>query len=800
MARWAHIFGVPRRARLSLADEWREGHLRIADLDNRARVLAVLALVVIVLAGATIVLVGADQPLPGGAVAVPGTMLAEPVPVRIPLVAPLLVGGGLAVGAMLLVEAALRSRRPHPRLVLVAVGLGGAALAATTLNGVGQYDILTESAGTPDPFYTAVPRVAGAAALACALLVAVVPLRWALRWRVPTLLLAALPFSLPLVPLATNIGRDLPISVMGQAMFPQFPETLSGVAWVTGPLQVFATVVGLALIPLGLWQAVTWARASARQAGLRVGAAARRWPALVAGLAAAKLTWLLIGLAGVLPVALGGRSPAWSAIRVDGAFAWAYGLGLLLLAGLAVPYLRRRPIGDRRAERSARWTIFLFWSLFAAAVLLVVLVPLAQLALPDDSAVNAFAGSALDFLLERATFVGALVVIGALVVGVIWLVRRRRTSAAVFLVVLGAWTLPRAISVLSVEAPPELAALAALPQLDAPGLQTMDLLLTAAVLLVALGAISGRLPAASPTVLALALVVSTLLAHGGSLLPIGAGVLLFAVALVFPVAYELTLDSEDLNRTARHRAAGVLRALGLRAAILALVAVAVSIDLTALLGSGRDEFAKLLFALPLSVIIVVVAAQAQAQAGGPADAAADPAAEPPPETGPRRPRPASVLAAVAVGVLVVVGAAVAMRPLDSALGALYPTDAEHLAVFIAERERTGLAVGRLLGGSETEVGEALLADSATASAWLAERQPPACLEPAWQAHRAFLVKLRELALVIRAVEHIIGDQAAATGAERDLLVERLGIVNAEAVAAAQEADRTASAARGACTE
>lgn len=821
--RWTKLGAVPRRAGSGVAAEWREGHLRLADLDIRARALAALALLLLALACLTVVWVGAGWSLPGGTVAVPGSMLAEPAPVEIPLVAPVLVCLGLAVGAALLVESALRSRRPSPRLVLAGIGLVGAALAAMTLQGVGQYDAFAQIGGAPDAIYSTLPRATGVAALACAIAIAVLPLGWARRFPTLTLALAAAPFALPLLPLALNVTRSLPVSPVAEALYPQFPATISGVAWVAGPIHSFATIVAFALIPLGLWQAVTWARASARQVGLNVGVAVERWPPLVVGIGAAKLGWLVLGWTGLLPLALGGASPAWSALREDGPVAWFYGIGLLVVGAAALPYLGRRPISDRRAERAARWTVALFWSFFAAAVLLIVLLPLAQLVTPDDAAVNDLAGSAFAFVLERATFVGAVVTVAALAVGLAWLARGQRTSAAVFLVVLGAWTLPRAVGVIADEAPPELAALSGLPVIDAPTLPLIDLLVTVAVLLVALGGATRKLPAVDPPVLVLALVVSTLLAHGGALTPVGAGVLFFALALVFPVAYELSFDSEGLNRLHRERAAAVLRALGIRAAVLALVAVAVSVDLAALFGSGRDEFAKVLFALPLSVIIVVVAGQsmlrrpARAQAAAvpettasapEATAAAPEATAPAPEATAvpvavravraHHPTPRAALVAVVAGLLMVAVPALALRPLDPAFAGLYPSDADHFAAFAAERQRFSLGL-ETIAPDTPRAGDEVLAQAALAADWLAERSPPACLGRAWEAQQTVVGKVRELGLLLRAFDHLLAGTAQATAEELAEIGRRLEVVGGEMQQAGAHADAAAAAAEEACS-
>ncbi|HEY7600851.1 MAG TPA: hypothetical protein VH741_13060 [Candidatus Limnocylindrales bacterium] len=758
-------------------------------MDRRAQVLAVMALFAIGAACLALLWLGAGGQLPGGTIAVPGTMLAEQHPVEIPLLAPLLVSLGLMAGSTLLVEACLRSHSPPPRLVLAGIGLAGASLAALVLQGVGLYDVLTTLSGKPDPIVTAVPRAAGVAALIAAVALALLPLSIARRHRTLTLVLAAAPFTLPLVPFASSLNQSLPVSVVAQALAPDFPPTLSALAWVAAPIHAFAVLVGLAFVPLGLWQAVVWARASAREAGYRLGGATRRWPALLAGLAAAKLAWLLLGFGGLLPIALGGRSPAWESLRAEGAFAWAYGAGLLIVAALVAPAQRRRPISDRRAERAARWTVAFFWSFFACAIVLATLLPIAQLLLPDDTAVQAAVAGAFDFLLDHAAFVEGVVMIGALLVGLVLLARGRRPSAAVFLVVAGAWTLPRAIAVISDLAPPELAILKGLPLLDAPGLQLMDLLVTGAILAIALAATLRPQRFASGPVLALALAVSTLLAHGGTLLPLGAGTLFFAVALVFPVAYELSLDSEALNRLPRQRAAAVLGALGLRAAVLALVAVAASVSLATLLGSEDDDFAKLVFALPISVIIVVAAAQASNRPAG-LDTAGD--------AGPHVPSPRRALAAALAGLIVVGVSAAVLRPLDGPLAPFYPTPADQFASFDAERGRLGNELGVALSDDAAQVGDRLLEQAAGSARWLTAHPPARCFATAWEAQADFVATLRRWALLLRAADQLIDGAATATGPERDEVSRQLESVSTQLQADVLASDTQAAEAAEAC--
>lgn len=779
--------------------EWRSGHLRLTDLPGTPRLIGIAAVVVIAACCMVAILGGMGVALPGGSVAVPGGLLAEPTPVAVPLAAAVLTCLGLAVASMALVAAAVGAEQRYARLTLVVVGILGASLGAATLGAVGLLDSLAASTGATERNLGTAARVAGLGAVAAATAIIVIPPRWARRHPGGSTILAAMPFVLPLVAVLVAAGAENPVTPLGQALYPSFPPTVSGAAAIVGPIHVYSTSVAFLLVPLGLWQAVTWARASGRQIGARVGRRASRLAWLLMALVGAKLTWLALGYGGLLPAMLGGRSAAWPEVRADGVVAWAYAA---VLVGLALWALLRRSrkavISEGPAERAAGLTVALFWSAQALVVGLLILLPILQLVwrepvapVPDDVSLTACildwfpsggpaAVTCLDtWLLQRVPFVQAAVLIAALVLGVTWLVRGRRTSAALFLAVLGAWALPRSLNILSELTPPELPALAAIPSIDAPGLATMDALVTLAVGAMALAWHLGRQRVAPPSILALALVVSSLLAHGDTLLPTGLGLAFFAAALAFPVIYELTLDSEGLNADRADRSIRVLRALGIRSAVMTLVAVAIAVNVTALAESSNDDLARLLFALPFSVIVV-----AAAMRSGPADTVHVPATAGQAVEGPDIPggtprsavlrTSAAGLAGVAA-VLLLSGVTGVAQP---AVEGAYPSPADHLERFVAETERIGAAFVTITSDPTAgDLGAELIALAASARDRLSVDSPHACFAPAWAALGSFVLDLREMGLLIRAVdepgEGATADDLRQLGERLPLVEERL---------------------------
>ncbi len=295
MARHSRVAAASRRAaaiRGGILAEWRSGHLRLADLPGMPRLVGTAAVVVIAACCLVVILGGMGVALPGGSVAVPGQVLAEPAPVTVPLAAAALTCLGLAVASMALVSAALGTEQRYARLTLLLIGLLGASLGAATLGAVGLLDSMAASTGATERNLGTVAGGAGLGAVVAAAALMVIPLRWARRHVRASTIVSAVPFVLPLSAVLIASGTESPVTPLGQALYPSFPPTLSGAAAIVGPIHAYSTSVAFLLVPLGLWQAVTWAHASARQIGARVEGRVRRLAWLLIALVGAKLTWL----------------------------------------------------------------------------------------------------------------------------------------------------------------------------------------------------------------------------------------------------------------------------------------------------------------------------------------------------------------------------------------------------------------------------------------------------------------------------------------------------------------------------
>ena len=366
-------------------------------------------------------------------------------------------------------------------------------------------------------------------------------------------LLATLPFALPAV-LVVGVGYesfDLGASAAGLGL----PQVLTASSYVAPALIVLATVVPSWLVPLGLWQVVTWARASRREIGRPIAAGDAHWPWLLAALLTLKLGWLALGFAGRLPVVLGGGSPIWGRSTGDGLPAWVIAIAFAALAGWWLASPRRFAISERGFTPAAILVVIGFsavtvvMSLVLAALPVVALLP-ATLRTQEIAAACGTTWSteavgnaitcAIDRLIGSAAVLTELVQLGTLVACIAvaaWLWRRPGHRAPViFLVAVVAWVAPRVPDVVR-----DLLGLPVAPSI-APELATFDAVLTVVLAVLALAWYAGRQRGADPGALLLVLVVSTLLVHAGTVVPAGSVTVLFFLALLFPIGYELLFD------------------------------------------------------------------------------------------------------------------------------------------------------------------------------------------------------------------------------------------------------------------
>ncbi len=610
----------------AIREDARRDRITLAGLAPDERVLAGAAIGVS-LVGCLVILastLGLD--VPGGSVGVVGRFAdaEQRTPLEVPIAVFVLAAVGLAVGAATLAAASVRSGGKAVGLLVFGIGIAIAGLGGLAL---GSLDALRVSAraimgdeGLIVPAWHLTGLISLASAVAIVLLLVARPR----GRRVLLPVAAAAPFLALLVSLLLAIGHEIPVGTFNQALAPDYPATLSIGAPIHGPILFFVGLTGGLIGLLAIWQTSTWTRASARQVGRHLGRQTRRWWWLLGGLLGAKLVWLALGIGGLLPPMLGGASGAWAALRSDDVASFLYVAVLVGVAGLWL--LRpRRSLPESRALRWAGVVI----ALIAAVTLITTAVPLLVPALeslepsgrttsiPGDVTLGAClstwsrpAGTLLSCLglwLPDWQNLWILAVLLVAFVAGLALIRRRPTDgSAIFLVVLGAWGLPRGLQAASAVPPPELPGVADLPSFNAPQPETLDLAVTVLVLGLAIGWWMDRQRRVEPADLVIILVVSTLVIHGSTLVPTSPLPLLLAAAIIFPILYELVFDSKELNDPSREdRAARVLASTGSRALALTLLAVTLAsgvVDIDSLTG----RFAFIVFGLPFAITIVAV--------------------------------------------------------------------------------------------------------------------------------------------------------------------------------------------------
>jgi hypothetical protein len=327
----------------------------------------------------------------------------------------------------------------------------------------------------------------------------------------------------------------------------------------------------------------------------------------------------------------------------------------------------------------------------------------------------ALLGCAAFPLIDLQAWWWTLLIAGSLIVGLYLWRRNHASSAAIFLVALGAWGLPRAIGVL------------VLPQLDAPQPATLDVAVTIVVAVLAVAWYSGRQRSVGPGALALVLVVSTLFVHIGSASPTIGLLVVLAFAAVFPVVYELALNSEQLNEESTDRPARVITWLGLRALGLTLLAALVVVNVESLRGSGTADIGLVFFGIPLTVTLVAAVVSRMPHTASDSG-----------EVGPRRTLLKPLGGGVAAGIAVVGVLALIGWLLQPVIGGLYPTPAERLAAVGARQVQVDAEVQTILKGDAEPMPAAITGVWTREVDWLAQNPPPGCAIDVWRAWRDVL--------------------------------------------------------------
>jgi hypothetical protein len=797
-----------RRLAAALRGEWGSGRLSLAGLRPAQRVVAASALVAILVAAGVILAASLGITLPGGTVAVPGRLLASKTPIEVPPVAVALAAAGLAAAAATVGYGVTEPGGKAGSRLLAAIILTSAALGGLVLSTIGAVEfavrITPGASGLIVPVYTATGWLALASAGSLPVLVAVAA-------RIPRTVIpviAAVPYAGLLLSTIVASGPSATIDPWTQAQFPDYPPVLTVTALMFGPIMfLVGSATGLIAL-LVLWQSATWSRASARQIGTRIGRAARRMSWILAALIGAKIAWLLLGRADLLPPALGGTSGAWAGLRSDDAFSWAY-VGLLGVA-VGIWLLRgRTAIDERLAGRTAGYVI----AAFACLSLLIAVHPLVSPLLgaiwpgtypapPDDIGPAACFSDWLP--LGGLAFVSCLasvapawlsiwwgiVILAALIAGVVLFRRRPDHAGAVFLVALGAWSLPRAIDVVRQTAPPELAGLRALPAMNAPQPETLDVAITVLVTVLAIAWWTGRQARVDPLALVVVLVTSTLLVHAGTIAPSAPLTFFLAAAVAFPVLYELAFDSEELNEPTSERPGTLLASLGLRAFVLTLLATLVVVDIGALAGSTDARLGFLIFGPPFAA--VVVAATVRPRIADNAPEPDRPAAD--------SPTILRALAATGLAGAAVVGIALASVALQPVLGGLYATGADRLSEFEGRVAAVEAEVNDAVAAAatdETVLPARLMTIWTSESRWLAAHPAHDCAAGAWDAWRDVIDRYRAVAILLAATDH---QPATAPQAEIDAVHAAHDAAMAELGPGIATFTDALAAARGTCAD
>jgi len=585
---------------ISLGAAIREGRLRLDGLAPAVRRSALAALGLVIVASLAILAAALGIPLPGGTLLLPGRLVGEATPVPVPNLA---VAGfllGLAPASVTLVAAALVVPRRSTRAVILAVAGVNLSMGASAL---AQLPLATAVADV-DPLAPWAIGVGCGGAVAASLVLGLggllpPPDGLARSRDLLVTALAAVPGILLAMTYLLGLAGSTAIPTPRPPGMEAFPDVLHvGSAAIAAPLYgALARILPLVLAPIVLWEAATWARASRAEIAAPVVRRVDLVPWVLVALVTAKVGWLAAGYLGRLPESLGGAASAWATSAGRGILAWL--IGAAFAAGAAAWLAQRGSsrIDERGIRPGMRFVVGGFTAgsviggacVVAAGILLLLPVPG-----PFEATVR-LGGLAADLILPLQV----ATVPAALVVGLV-LLRRGQVATGGFLTVAGAWMTPRALFVVA-------DAIGLVP----PGaanplgvdLVTFDTLLTLVVAGLAVALIAGRRTGADAGSLALVLAVSTLMAHGGTLVPPAVASVLVLAAVLFPPLRELVFGSRELNEPTHVRPARVLGSLGRQGAALLVIAGTRTV-VPASGEGGVEQLGQLLFGPPYAALLV----------------------------------------------------------------------------------------------------------------------------------------------------------------------------------------------------
>lgn len=574
-------------------------------------VLLAVAIVVLILGASTAASIGLGLPIPGGVVEVPARFLAARDLTRVNVAMLFVTYIGLALASVSFTIVAARTNSKRARAFLAGLAVLALVHAIRLIAGARELEMIEGFMRTlqaiPDPPASRLVYTAGWLAIACAVLTiaaAVAPRTLGLRWTGLVAGVGAGSFltAIPLIWLGDygSIDTGAP---------PGWPTMLAASAIVPPALLAVSSLLQSCLLPAGLWQAMSLARGARREVGESAASLVRRRPQLLGLFVGAKLPWLALGYLGVLPPLLGGASGVWAPSLADGAVAWL--IAAAIAGGIAAWLVRRKswPISDDGFSKAALLIVVGFSLIPFATSLATVGLVLAELfilprefvqcdiATPSRSFANSVHCSITALLkLEGSSnaqlwsWVATLMVTG--LVGM-WLARRASgRSAALFLLAFTFWSLPRIAGVVSAIIDPDRRISIA------PEIASLDSAVTVAVAVLAAAWLAGKRTQATPEALTLVLVVSTLVAHATTLIPVTLARDLFILGLLLPVAYEFAQDI--------FRSAGRIRIdrLGLYLVSVSAVLLAVSLGITVRGGSALVDSGFFLMVVPFAIVIV----------------------------------------------------------------------------------------------------------------------------------------------------------------------------------------------------
>jgi hypothetical protein len=557
--------------------------LRVGGLGPGRRGLAIACLITVAAAGALILMTGFAVGVPGGAddVAFAG---------EVPLLLTAFSYVGLAVGTATAASAAT-SWGWRGRVLLLFVAVCGAVIAAKTVEArsfLTTYRQLIDGRDLLPAWVPSFVGVCGWSGLGAAIVVGVTPTGSVRRLDQLRPILAATPFLLALAAwLAVAVTAEYPAVVAAELPHPR--------AVIAG--SVIALIYGIAFWSSGLllWQAAMAARA-ARDLGAKIASSLTRWRFAVVVLLGAKLLWLTLGLAGVLPGMLGGAGQRWEASRSDGLASWLFASFLAMAGGIWLCMRGNRPIRDSGLNRAVAAVVggFLLMLLLAAAGLF----GIGILGVAPGSRGQDFFRSVAEWAGDQILLSQALTVFAGFAIGIVLWRRHLAPAGAAFLLLFGIWALPRAVGITINELSPDSVAI---PRVETV---TLDVAITVAIAAVVLLTSFGLVRPGQESTLVLVVLAFAFIAHTGWLLESLVGDKAFYLGLVFPVLYQFVFSAEGLNREHEERPRRILQAVGLSAVLMTIVAVQVDLGAVAPEKPSFGALGHLLLAVPLTAVLI----------------------------------------------------------------------------------------------------------------------------------------------------------------------------------------------------